>query len=66
MSSQSVLIGASGNIGRFSAQEFLSQKSKFGRVAILAEPSKVDKFAEISSQGMEHSRQFSRPQLLQR
>lgn len=54
MSSQSVLlIGASGYIGRFVAQELLAQKSKFARVAILADPSKVDKFAEISSQGME-------------
>jgi hypothetical protein len=54
MSSQSVLlIGASGYIGRIVAQEFLSQKTKFARVAILTDASKVDKFAEISSQGME-------------
>jgi NmrA-like family len=54
MSNQSVLlIGASGYIGRFVAQEFLAQNSKFARVAILADASKVDKFAEISSQGME-------------
>src|SRR5579863_6918039 len=54
MSSQSVLlIGASGYIGRVVAQEFLVQKSKFARVAILADASKVNKFADISSQGME-------------
>jgi hypothetical protein len=54
MSSQSVLlIGASGYIGRVVAQEFLNQKSKFARIAILADAPKVDKFAEISQQGME-------------
>ena len=54
MSSQSVLlIGAGGYIGRAVAQEFLSQKSKFARVAILADLPKVGKFAEISSEGME-------------
>ncbi|KAM3072514.1 hypothetical protein ACMFMG_009312 [Clarireedia jacksonii] len=54
MSSQSVLlIGASGFLGRYMTQEFLAQKSKFARVAILADPSKVDKFAEVSQQGME-------------
>jgi uncharacterized protein YbjT (DUF2867 family) len=54
MSSQSVLlIGAGGYIGRAVAQEFLTQKSKFARVAILADASKVEKFAQISKEGME-------------
>jgi nucleoside-diphosphate-sugar epimerase len=54
MSSQSVLlIGASGYLGHVVAQEFLNQKLKFARIAILAEASKVDRFTEISQQGME-------------
>ena len=54
MSSQSVLlIGAGGYIDRVISQEFLTQKSKFARVAILADASKVDKFAEISKKGIE-------------
>jgi uncharacterized protein YbjT (DUF2867 family) len=54
MSSQSVLlIGASGYIGRVVAQEFLNQRSKFARIAILADASKVDNFAEVSQQEME-------------
>jgi len=54
MSSQSVLIiGASGYIGSVVAQEFLVQKSKFARVAILSDVSKVEKFADIARSGME-------------
>jgi uncharacterized protein YbjT (DUF2867 family) len=54
MPSQSVLlIGAGGYIGRTVSQEFLSQKPKFARIAILADASKVEKFAEISKEGME-------------
>ena len=54
MSSQSVLIvGASGYIGRVVAQEFLAQKSKFARVAILSAVSKVEKFVDIAKSGME-------------
>ncbi|KAH7021893.1 hypothetical protein EDB80DRAFT_877451 [Ilyonectria destructans] len=47
MSSQSVLvIGASGYIGPHITKEFLAQKSKFARIAILADPSKVSKFTQ--------------------
>src|SRR5579859_4972852 len=54
MASQTVLlIGASGFIGRVVAQEFLSQKSRFARVAILTDASKAQKFNEISAMGME-------------
>ncbi|KAE9370333.1 NAD(P)-binding protein, partial [Stipitochalara longipes BDJ] len=48
-----LIIGAGGYIGRVVAQEFLSQKSKFARVAILSDESKVGKFAEIAKGGME-------------
>jgi uncharacterized protein YbjT (DUF2867 family) len=48
-----LLIGAGGYIGRAVSKEFLSQKSKLARVAILADVSKVEKFAEISKEGME-------------
>lgn len=54
MSSQSILlIGAGGYIGHAVAKEFLAQKSKFARVAILVDPSKADKFAEDAKSGME-------------
>ncbi|RFU25232.1 hypothetical protein B7463_g11094, partial [Scytalidium lignicola] len=54
MSSQSVLlIGAGGYLGRVVVKEFLNQKSKFARVAILVDPSKVNKFAEEAKSGME-------------
>ncbi|KAJ6523982.1 hypothetical protein B0H19DRAFT_1085441 [Mycena capillaripes] len=33
--------------------EFLAQKSKFGRVALLSDPAKVARFAEIQGQGIE-------------
>lgn len=54
MPSQSVLlIGAGGYIGRPVTKEFTTQKSKFARVAILADPSKVNQFTEAKESGME-------------
>ncbi len=54
MSDQSILlIGASGNLGPYVVNEFLAQKSKFARVAILAEQSKVEKFDAAAKAGME-------------
>ncbi|KAJ7142408.1 hypothetical protein C8R44DRAFT_692260 [Mycena epipterygia] len=34
-------------------EEFLAQKSKFGRVAVLSDPAKVSRFAEIQERGIE-------------
>ena len=49
-----LLVGASGYIGRPLAQEFIRQKDKFSRLAILTEESKKDKFSEVVAQGFEH------------
>ncbi|KAJ6540867.1 hypothetical protein DFH09DRAFT_991354 [Mycena vulgaris] len=48
-----LIIGASGIVGRPLVQEFLKNKSKFGRIAILADPAKVSRFAEVQAQGVE-------------
>ena len=54
MSSQSVLlIGASGFLGPHISGEFLAQKSKFARVAILAEKDKLAKFEKEAQAGLE-------------
>ncbi|KAH6988846.1 hypothetical protein BKA56DRAFT_476827 [Ilyonectria sp. MPI-CAGE-AT-0026] len=54
MSSQSVLlIGASGYIGPHITKAFIAQKSKFARIAILADPSKVSKFTQEAEAGVE-------------
>ena len=47
-----LLIGASGFLGSAVTKEFLAQKSKFKRVAVLAAPEKADKFKHIEAQGM--------------
>ncbi|KAF8181874.1 hypothetical protein K438DRAFT_1975822 [Mycena galopus ATCC 62051] len=48
-----VIIGASGTVGRPLVQEFLKNKTSFGRIAILADPTKVSRFTDVQSQGVE-------------
>ncbi|KAF2098630.1 NAD(P)-binding protein [Rhizodiscina lignyota] len=47
-----LLIGASGAFGRPLVEEFINQLSKFDKVGILANPSKVSKFANVASRGI--------------
>ncbi|KAL2075175.1 hypothetical protein VTL71DRAFT_117 [Oculimacula yallundae] len=52
MSKHSVLlIGASGWVGPYFSSEFLLQKEKFARLAILADPAKVSKFTKEAASG---------------
>ncbi|KAH8800477.1 hypothetical protein F5884DRAFT_714366 [Xylogone sp. PMI_703] len=54
MASQSILlVGAGGYLGRQVAKQFVIQKSKFSRVAILTDPSKIGKYAEEAKSGIE-------------
>ncbi|KAJ7167087.1 hypothetical protein C8R46DRAFT_1176713 [Mycena filopes] len=48
-----IVIGASGAVGRPLMEEFIAQKSQFGRVAVLSDPSKVARFDEIKAKGIE-------------
>ncbi|KAF8181970.1 hypothetical protein K438DRAFT_2168410 [Mycena galopus ATCC 62051] len=48
-----VIIGASGTVGRPLVQEFLKNKTSFGRIAVLADPTKVSRFTDVQSQGVE-------------
>ncbi|KAJ7724353.1 hypothetical protein B0H16DRAFT_1698682 [Mycena metata] len=48
-----IVIGASGAVGRPLMKEFLAQKSQFGRIAVLSDPSKVSRFVEVQAQGVE-------------
>ncbi|KAJ7888507.1 hypothetical protein B0H13DRAFT_1627071 [Mycena leptocephala] len=48
-----VIIGASGTVGRPLVQEFLKNKTGFGRIAVLADPTKVSRFTDVQSQGVE-------------
>ncbi|KAF7374268.1 NAD(P)-binding protein [Mycena sanguinolenta] len=48
-----LLIGASGALGRPLVEEFQRQRARFGRVAILSDPAKVDKFKEVQKNGIE-------------
>ncbi|KAJ7701162.1 hypothetical protein B0H17DRAFT_1046114 [Mycena rosella] len=48
-----LIIGASGTVGRPLVQEFLRNKTSFGRIAVLADPTKVSRFAHVQSQGVE-------------
>jgi len=47
-----LLIGASGAFGQPLVQEFISQLSKFEKVGILTDPSKVSKFGDAAAQGI--------------
>ncbi|KAJ7331402.1 hypothetical protein DFH08DRAFT_881512 [Mycena albidolilacea] len=48
-----IIIGASGTVGRPLVQEFLKNKTRFGRIAVLADPTKVSRFTDVQSQGVE-------------
>ncbi|KAJ7057957.1 hypothetical protein C8F01DRAFT_302598 [Mycena amicta] len=48
-----LLIGAGGALGRPLVAEFQRQRARFGRVAILSDPSKVHKFSEDEKNGIE-------------
>ncbi|KAJ7140764.1 hypothetical protein C8R44DRAFT_827641 [Mycena epipterygia] len=48
-----LIIGASGFVGRPLLQEFLKNKSKFTRIAVLADPAKISRFVEMQSEGVE-------------
>ncbi|KAJ7760247.1 hypothetical protein DFH07DRAFT_884056, partial [Mycena maculata] len=48
-----IIIGASGTVGRPLVQEFLKNKIAFGRIAVLADPTKVSRFTDVQSQGVE-------------
>ncbi|KAJ6466127.1 hypothetical protein C8R47DRAFT_1235034 [Mycena vitilis] len=48
-----LIIGASGLVGRPLVQEFLKNKTKFARIAVLADPAKVSRFTEVEAQGVE-------------
>ncbi|KAK0130012.1 hypothetical protein ONS96_000550 [Cadophora gregata f. sp. sojae] len=54
MPSQSILlIGASGFVGPYFNAEFLAQKVKFARIAILSDASKISKFEKEAAAGVE-------------
>ncbi|KAJ6526064.1 hypothetical protein B0H19DRAFT_1197787 [Mycena capillaripes] len=48
-----LLIGASGALGRPLVEEFQRQRARFGRVAVLSDPAKAHKFAEVQKNGIE-------------
>ncbi|KAJ7850263.1 hypothetical protein B0H14DRAFT_3452000 [Mycena olivaceomarginata] len=48
-----LVIGASGSVGEPLVKEFQRQRSRFGRVAILSEPSKAHKFSATQNNGIE-------------
>jgi uncharacterized protein YbjT (DUF2867 family) len=48
-----LIIGASGSLGRPLVEEFQSQQSRFGRVAILSDPAKAHKFDAVQKNGVE-------------
>ncbi|KAJ7214078.1 hypothetical protein GGX14DRAFT_444946 [Mycena pura] len=48
-----LIIGASGTVGRPLVDEFLKHKSKFARIAALADPTKVSRFADTLIKGVE-------------
>ena len=47
-----LLIGASGAFGRPLVEEFITQREKFGKIGVLADPSKVPKFETLSTRGV--------------
>jgi len=48
-----IVLGASGNVGRFVIAELLNQRSSFNRIAILSDPAKVDRFKDAKAKGVE-------------
>jgi uncharacterized protein YbjT (DUF2867 family) len=47
-----LVIGAGGNFGTAVMNEFIRQKSSFGRVGILTDPAKADKFNQFKEHGI--------------
>ncbi|KAJ7160643.1 hypothetical protein C8R43DRAFT_1086806 [Mycena crocata] len=48
-----LIIGASGTVGRPLVQEFLRSKTRFRRVAVLADPAKISRFDDVKKDGVE-------------
>lgn len=48
-----LIIGASGYLGPYITAEFLRQREKFGRLAVLTEEAKRGKFKSLENQGFE-------------
>jgi uncharacterized protein YbjT (DUF2867 family) len=48
-----LLIGASGNLGRYLTAELTAQKSKFAKIGILTDPSRAEKFKSKEYAGFE-------------
>ncbi|KAJ7239667.1 hypothetical protein C8J57DRAFT_1193357 [Mycena rebaudengoi] len=48
-----LIIGAGGTVGRPLVQEFLKNKTRFGRIAVLSDPAKIERFADVQRAGIE-------------
>jgi hypothetical protein len=48
-----LLIGASGVLGKPLVEEFIRQKSKFEKIGILSDPTKLPKFDDVKRKGVE-------------
>ncbi|KAJ7642003.1 hypothetical protein FB45DRAFT_901570 [Roridomyces roridus] len=53
MPPSALIIGASGALGRPVVEEFKNQRSRFERVAVLTDPTRVHKFDDIKKDGIE-------------
>jgi uncharacterized protein YbjT (DUF2867 family) len=53
MGSSILIIGAGGNFGSALMNEFIKQKPSFGRVEILTDPARKDKFTQFKEHGIE-------------
>jgi nucleoside-diphosphate-sugar epimerase len=53
MAPRVLIIGGSGAVGKPLVDEFLKQRSHFERVAVLADPSKISRFADAEKKGVE-------------
>jgi hypothetical protein len=47
-----LVIGAGGNFGTAVMNEFIRQKSSFGRIGILTDPTRADKFTQLKEHGI--------------
>lgn len=48
-----LVIGAGGNFGSVVMNEFMRKKSSFGRVGILTDPARKDKFTQFNEHGID-------------
>ncbi|KAJ7739960.1 hypothetical protein B0H14DRAFT_3609853 [Mycena olivaceomarginata] len=55
MAPRVLIIGGSGAVGKPLVDEFLKQRSHFERVAVLADPAKISRFADAEKKGVEIS-----------